>query len=195
MRRPVARILFSAAGFFLLGGCHKPSAPSPSPSSSSPTQDEHAQKSISPPSAEDPLSQGLWWLYHLQYDRARAAFEGYAKTNPSEPAGFFYQTATDWWQLAQDFELNQPDIVQRFEKDSQQTIRVAEALEKSKNPTTVARGLLYEGGAWGLRGQARGCASSMGERLPRRQARPRQLKKGAHVGPSSRRRLFGLRNL
>src|SRR4051812_12755178 len=57
------------------------------------------------PSSGDEISQGLWWLYHLDYERAHSLFATYAQNHSSDPAGYFYMTATDWWQLAQQFDM------------------------------------------------------------------------------------------
>src|SRR5258706_399511 len=70
------------------------------------------------------LDQGLWWLYHLQYDKALADFNVYIANHPQDPAGYFYRTATDWWHLAQEFEYNLPDIQLQFEEDAEKTIEV-----------------------------------------------------------------------
>ena len=47
---------------------------------------------------------------------------------PKDPAGYFYKTAADWWQLAQQFDRQLPEIEQRMETDYQDTVRVANAL-------------------------------------------------------------------
>ncbi len=100
------------------------------------------------------LDQGLWWLYHLQYNKARANFDVYISNHPQDPAGYFYRTATDWWHLAQEFEYNLPEIQLQFEEDAEKTIEVAEALHDSTEDRQVkARALLYWGGAEGLRGR------------------------------------------
>src|SRR5690242_11022507 len=100
------------------------------------------------------LEQGLWWLYHLQYDQARKLFEQYTVENPKDPAGYFYKTATDWWQLAQQFDISQPEIVTRMENDYQETVRVAENLLKSDpDKRTKALAYMYMGGAQGLKGR------------------------------------------
>ena len=104
--------------------------------------------------AEDSLDQGLWWLYHLQYDKARTNFDAYIKSHPEDPAGYFYLTAIDWWHLAQDIEYNLPQIQEQLEEDSQHTIAVAEKLyDSSQDPKEKARACLYWGGAEGLWGR------------------------------------------
>src|SRR5438445_2242053 len=104
--------------------------------------------------AREALDQGLWWLYHLQYDKARASFDTYIKSHPKDPAGYFYLTAVDWWHLAQDIEYDLPEIRKQLEDDSQQTIRVAQELYDSTGDTKEkARACLYWGGAEGLWGR------------------------------------------
>jgi tetratricopeptide (TPR) repeat protein len=100
------------------------------------------------------LDQGLWWLYHLQYDQARKKFDEYTAANPKDPAGYFYKTASDWWQLAQQFDKDLPEIVERMEKDYQDTVRVAQELLDSQ-PDHKTKGLayMYMGGAQGLKGR------------------------------------------
>ncbi|OGR93019.1 MAG: hypothetical protein A2992_04580 [Elusimicrobia bacterium RIFCSPLOWO2_01_FULL_59_12] len=101
-----------------------------------------------------PLEQGLWWLYHLKYDEARELFEQYIAAHPKEPAGYFYKTAADWWQLAQQFDTDLPAIRDRLEQDYLATVRVAEDLMRStENPNVKAKACLYSGGAQGLKGR------------------------------------------
>jgi tetratricopeptide (TPR) repeat protein len=104
--------------------------------------------------AEESLDQGLWWLYQLQYDKARASFDSFIKAHPDDPAGYFYLTAVDWWHLAQDIEYNLPDIQAKLEEDSQETIKVAQKLyDSAQDPTVKANACLYWGGAEGLWGR------------------------------------------
>jgi tetratricopeptide (TPR) repeat protein len=100
------------------------------------------------------LDHGLWWLYQLQYDKARADFDLYISSHPQDPEGYFYRTATDWWHLAQEFEYKLPEIQKQFEEDSEKTIAVARALHDSTDNRKIqSRALLYWGGAEGLRGR------------------------------------------
>ncbi len=104
--------------------------------------------------AEGSLDQGLWWLYQLQYDKARTDFDAYIHAHPQDPAGYFYLTAVDWWHLAQDIEYDLPDVRQQLEKDAERTVEVAEELyDNSSDPDTKARACLYRGGAEGLWGR------------------------------------------
>ena len=106
------------------------------------------------PPPGDKLSQGLWWLYQLQYEKARENFDAYAKENPADPAGYFYKSATDWWQLAQNFDYPLPEIRARLEQDYQDTIRVGTALrDSSTDPKIKSKACLYLGGAEGLKGR------------------------------------------
>ncbi len=106
------------------------------------------------PPASQPLDHGLWWLYHLQYDKARADFDTYISSHPKDPEGYFYRTATDWWHLAQEFEYKLPDIQVQFQADAEKTIEVSQELYDSTDDRKVkARALLYWGGAEGLRGR------------------------------------------
>src|SRR5437762_9108718 len=77
----------------------------------------HAQSSAPDQPAGNALEQGLWWLYHLQYDKARELFSQYAELNPKDPAGYFYKTAADWWQLAQEFDQQLPEVVKHLDED------------------------------------------------------------------------------
>lgn len=113
---------------------------------------------ISSESAQTPsgdlLSKGLWWMYHLQYDKAYASFGEYVKEHPGDPEGHFYQAATDWWHLAQDFDYSLPEIQNRFFANADLTIAAARSLaEKTTDPKVRARAYLYWGGAEGLRGR------------------------------------------
>lgn len=112
----------------------------------------HAELPTPPPG--DQISQGLWWLYHLKYDKARELFSDYNKTHPNDPCGYFYQTATQWWHLAQEFDYKLPDVQSQFENDYESTVRTAKALyETTKDPKEKARAALYWGGAEGLKGR------------------------------------------
>ncbi len=100
------------------------------------------------------LEQGLWWLYHLDYAKARELFNQYTTTHPKDPAGYFYKTAADWWQLAQQFDADLPEVRKRLEEDYQATVKVAgELMHSTKDPKLQAQACLYSGGAQGLKGR------------------------------------------
>ena len=106
------------------------------------------------PPSSDKLSQGLWWLYQLQYDKARRLFNQHILDDPKNPDGYFYKAATDWWQLAQEFDFSLPDVEKRFEADYQDTVRVARnQLNTSHDPKAKAQACLFWGGAEGLKGR------------------------------------------
>lgn len=106
------------------------------------------------PPTNDPLKQGLWWLYQIQYDKAYAAVDEYTKANPDDPTGHFYKTAISWWHLAQDLDIPMPEVEKRMEKDYKITVETAEALfDSAKDDSTRAKACLYWGGAEGLKGR------------------------------------------
>jgi hypothetical protein len=142
-------VLTLAAG----AGCHKKQIPlHPSRPSSSPSG--VAVKNTEGPPKGDAIAQGLWWLYHLQYAHARQIFSQAARENPADPAGSFYKTATDWWELAQDFDLKLPDVERRFFADAKETVERAQAAVKKQASTQkIAEAHLYWGGAQGLKGR------------------------------------------
>jgi tetratricopeptide (TPR) repeat protein len=107
-----------------------------------------------PVRAQDAIDEGLGWLYHLQYDKARERFETFIRLHPEDPAGYFYLTATHWWQLAQNIEYQLPDVQAALEKNVHKTITVAKKLyESTEDPKVKARASLYWGGAEGLWGR------------------------------------------
>src|SRR5258706_6165599 len=67
----------------------------------------------------DALDQGLWWLYQLQYGKARKLFDQYATSHPTDPTGYFYKTAADWWELAQEMDRPLPEVADRLIEDYQ----------------------------------------------------------------------------
>src|ERR1019366_8283113 len=94
--------------------------------------------------AGDALSQGLWWLYHARYAKAEELFDHYCQAQPKDPAGYFYKTANNWWELAQKLDYELPDVEKRFEENYQKTIEVAQAMNDSAPDNKVkARALLY----------------------------------------------------
>jgi len=102
----------------------------------------------------NPISRGLWWLYQPRYAEARASFDAYIRAHPRDPEGYFYRTAVDWWQIAQNYELNQPELERRLHDDYQTTVRIAGDLRAhGHDRRTEARSYLYEGGAEGLWGR------------------------------------------
>jgi tetratricopeptide (TPR) repeat protein len=106
------------------------------------------------PPEGDLLSQGLWWLYQARYDKADELFDQYTKTHPKDPAGYFYKTANNWWELAQKLDYDLPDVQKRFEENYEKTIAVAQALSDAAPSDKVkSRALLYWGGAEGLKGR------------------------------------------
>ncbi len=106
------------------------------------------------PPPGDGLSRGLWWLYHLKYEKAHQIFNQYCQEHPKDPSGYFYKTATDWWQLAQQFDFDLPEIEKRLEVDFEQTVAAAEDLmDSAADDKTRALAQLYWGGAEGLKGR------------------------------------------
>src|SRR5689334_8516791 len=104
--------------------------------------------------SQDPLSEGLWWLYHGRYRDAEKLFDKYCEAHPDDPAGYFYKTANNWWELAQKLDYKLPEIEQQFEDNYQKTIAVAEKMSVSAvDNKTKAKALLYWGGAEGLKGR------------------------------------------
>lgn len=102
----------------------------------------------------DLLDQGLWWMYHLRYDKAHELFNQFATENPKNPAGYFHMAASDWWHLAQDFDFELPEIEQRFYLNADKAIEAAKStVKESKDPKVKALAYLYWGGAEGLRGR------------------------------------------
>ena len=103
---------------------------------------------------KNPLDQGLWWLYHARYEQADKLFDQYCQDHPKDPAGYFYKTANNWWELAQKLDYDLPDVQKRFEENYQKTIDVAQAMsDTAPNNKVKARALLYWGGAEGLKGR------------------------------------------
>jgi len=106
------------------------------------------------PPTSDPLKQGLWWLYHIQYDKAYAAVDRYISAHPEDPTGHFYKTAIAWWHLAQELDKPLPDVEKQMELDYQATVKTAKALyESAQDDATRAKACLYWGGAEGLKGR------------------------------------------
>jgi len=111
---------------------------------------------INPPqtAGQTPLDQGLWWLYHGRFDKAEKHFDQYCQDHPKDPAGYFYKTATNWWELAQKLDYDLPEVQKRFEENYQKTLEVAKAMSDGAPSDKVkARALLYWGGAEGLKGR------------------------------------------
>jgi len=110
------------------------------------------QQSPQPPS-NDWVAQGLWWLYQLRYQKARESFGNYIQHNPHDPAGYFYRAATDWWELAQNFDQDLPSIRRNFAKDYQKTLALTKPLLKSQDAQVRAKAYFYLGGIEGLQGR------------------------------------------
>src|ERR1041384_8107955 len=107
-----------------------------------------------PPDPDDPISKGLWWLYHARYDKATELFNDYIKAHPDDPAGYFYQTATRWWELAQKLDFNLPEVEKSFEENYEKTVETADNVVGSDaDNKTKAKALLYWGGVEGLKGR------------------------------------------
>jgi len=105
-------------------------------------------------------------LYHLEYAKARDQFDLYNQKNPNDPAGYFFKTATDWWQLAQEYDQQLPQIEQQLEEDYQTTVKVADVLlDTATDARTRGLACLYEGGAQGLKGRWLVTQHPMGESL------------------------------
>ncbi len=81
-------------------------------------------------------------------------FSEFSAEHPADPTGYFYKTATDWWQLAQEFDVKHPTIEQRLDRDYKKTVSVSQAAaQASKTKNDRALAYLYWGGAEGLEGR------------------------------------------
>jgi tetratricopeptide (TPR) repeat protein len=116
--------------------------------------DPEVPPAIAPALSGDAISQGLWWLYQLQYDKAYAIFDQYTQDHPEDAAGYFYKSGTDWWHLAQQFDYALPKVQARFYENVARTIEKANTTAAStKDRKIKARAYLYRGGAEGMRGR------------------------------------------
>lgn len=106
-----------------------------------------------PPYDHD-IHQGLRWLYHSQYDQARAIFAQVSRRYPEDPAGDFFLAATDWWQLAENLDHPPSQIEALLEEHCARTIQRAQAtLKAATEVETLAQTYFYMGGAYGFKGR------------------------------------------
>ncbi|MBI3291572.1 MAG: tetratricopeptide repeat protein [Elusimicrobia bacterium] len=107
-----------------------------------------------PPSYDQEIRQGLYWIYHSQYDQARAVFSRISEQYPEDPAGDFFLSAADWWQLAEDLDRPSQQIEELLEEHCSRTIQKAQAaVEAATQAKTLAQAYFYLGGAYGLKGR------------------------------------------
>lgn len=107
----------------------------------------------SPPPGND-ISQGLWWLYQGQYDKAIESFDRHIASHPDDPSGYFYKLGTDWWHMAQENDYDLGDIEKRFYKNADECSAKAKRMAaKANDSKTKAKAYLYWGGSEGMRGR------------------------------------------
>ena len=111
---------------------------------------------VFPKSGEDPLSEGLVLVYKIQFDSAKVKFDSYVKSNPKDPAGYFFLALIEWWKINIDRDNEQNDDI--FLDKVKKTIEVAdEILDKNENDFSAN---FYKGGALGYRGLLRSMRES-----------------------------------
>lgn len=119
-----------------------------------PVEDLPAGSQDLPAGRQDLLDRGLWWLYHARYHQADELFDQYCHAHPKDPAGYFYKTANNWWELAQKLDFKLPDVEKQFEQNYEKTEEVAQAMaDSATDDKTKAQALLYLGGAEGMKGR------------------------------------------
>jgi tetratricopeptide (TPR) repeat protein len=94
------------------------------------------------------LQSGLRALYNLDYDAARATFGLFAEQFPGDPMGHYALATTDWWELTNEFDEDDPALEARFLDRARRTVELARLRVRESDPLGEAR--LCLGGALGL---------------------------------------------
>lgn len=107
-------------------------------------------------SSDEIIKKGIDYIYHIKFDSAEAVFTELIKSEPSNPAGYFFMAMVDWWRINLNKENDSLD--ERFFIKTERVIEVAdEKLDKNEYDDVA---MFYKGGALGYRGLVRSLRES-----------------------------------
>lgn len=97
---------------------------------------------------DERISKGINYIYHLQFDSAKAEFDFVRNAEPQNPAGYFFDAMVDWWKINLDKDNDSLD--EEFEEKIETVIDKADAVLGRNEFDDNA--MFYKGGALGYRG-------------------------------------------
>lgn len=107
-------------------------------------------------SSDEIIKKGIDYIYHIKFDSSEAVFTELIKSEPSNPAGYFFMAMVDWWRINLNKENDSLD--ERFFIKTERVIEVAdEKLDKNEYDDVA---MFYKGGALGYRGLVRSLRES-----------------------------------
>jgi tetratricopeptide (TPR) repeat protein len=137
---------------------------------------------------EENALKGIDHIYHLKFDSASLIFNDYIRSNPKDPAGYFFLALIDWWKINMDKDNESLDDA--FYKKIEKVIDISdERLDVNKNDE---RALFFKGGALGYRGLVRSFRESWFKAADDGKDALNLLKKAFEINPENKDVLFGL---
>ncbi len=98
---------------------------------------------------ETRTTQGIEYVYNLEFEKADAEFQHLVRLKPNDPAGPFFLAMVQWWRILIDIENEQYD--DQFHEALDHVIDLADAMVE-RNPDDV-HALFFKGGAIGFQGR------------------------------------------
>ena len=97
----------------------------------------------------DAAVSGIEHIYEMDFDAARAAFEGIRRLDPEHPFSYYGAAAATWVRYTYGTQRNDASLERGFEEQAELAVRKSRAWVKA--PPQDAYGLLSLGGSYGLR--------------------------------------------
>lgn len=101
--------------------------------------------------SDERIQKGIDYIYHLKFDSAQFVFDEEIKSEPQNPAGYFFNAMVDWWKINLNKENDSLD--EKFFEKVEKVIEAAD--EKLDKNEFDDKAMFYKGGAMGYRGLVR----------------------------------------
>ncbi|MEP7145592.1 MAG: hypothetical protein ABI792_01145 [bacterium] len=111
---------------------------------------------ISSQTSEEKFSKGIGFIYHIRFDSAKIIIDEVIRSDPKNPAGYFFLSMIDWWRINLNKENDSLD--EKFFKEIDKVIEIAD--EKLDVNEFDDNAMFYKGGALGYRGLVRSLRES-----------------------------------
>ncbi len=105
---------------------------------------------------DENILKGIDYIYHIKFDSADYVFKEIIRTDPDNPAGYFFLAMIDWWKINLNKENDSLD--ETFFTKTERVIEIADDKLDKNEFDDVA--MFYKGGALGYRGLVRSLRES-----------------------------------
>ncbi len=137
---------------------------------------------------EEKILKGIDFIYSIKFDSAEIVFNEVIKSNPENPAGYFFLAMVDWWRINLNKEIDTLDEI-FFRKIDRVTEVADERLDKNEFDDEA---MFYKGGALGYSGLVRSLRESWLKAAESGKEALNLLQKAYEVNKNNKDVIFGI---